>query len=84
MKNHTHPCGESVEVAWRSGGDDMVDVAGGGVAAVGMTMVEVMDLRWRRGGDDVVVDRRWLVMEEGDDGSGGGWPEFGRSGAGYL
>ncbi|GJX14079.1 hypothetical protein Tco_0205837 [Tanacetum coccineum] len=45
---------------WRSGGDDVVDV---------------MDLRWRRGGDDDVVDRRWLVMEEGDDGSGGGWPE---------
>ncbi|GKA27763.1 hypothetical protein Tco_0713931 [Tanacetum coccineum] len=49
----------------------------------GDDVVDVMDLRWRRGGDDV-VDRRWLVMEEGDDGSGGGWPEFGRSGAGYL
>ncbi|GJS04157.1 hypothetical protein Tco_0320665 [Tanacetum coccineum] len=58
----------AAKVAWRSGGDDVVDV---------------MDLRWRRGGDDV-VDRRWLVMEEGDDGSGGGWLEFGRSGAGYL
>nr|GEW02634.1 hypothetical protein [Tanacetum cinerariifolium] len=57
---------------------------GDGVAAVGMTMVELMDLRWRCGGDDVVVDRRWLVIEEGDDGSGDGWPEFGRSDAGYL
>ncbi|GKB60952.1 hypothetical protein Tco_0917138 [Tanacetum coccineum] len=61
IENHTHPCGESVEVAWCSGGDDVVDVAAG-----------------------VVAWLRWLVMEEGDDGSGGGWPEFGRSGAGYL
>nr|GEW06531.1 hypothetical protein [Tanacetum cinerariifolium] len=57
---------------------------GDGLAAVGMKMVEVMDLRWRRRGGDVVVDRRWLVMEEGDIGSGGGWPVFGRSGAGYI
>ncbi|GKF13688.1 hypothetical protein Tco_0055150, partial [Tanacetum coccineum] len=33
----------------------------------------------KRGGDGVDrVDRRWMVMKEGDDGSGGGWPEFGR------
>ncbi|GJW65509.1 hypothetical protein Tco_0117393 [Tanacetum coccineum] len=58
----------NIKLSPKIGGDDVVDV---------------MDLRWRRGGD-VVVDQRWLVMEEGDDGSGGGWPEFGRSGAGYL
>nr|GEV11340.1 hypothetical protein [Tanacetum cinerariifolium] len=76
LSDDRNPSRDNIKQALGSGGD--------GVAAVGMTMVEVMDLRWRRGGDDVVVDRRLLVMEEGDDGSGGGWSEFGWSDAGYL